>query len=485
MQRRWWSWVGAVMTMALSLRFVLTRLRPVVLRPTADATGELRGDDTALGVRRLIVSDLHLGGGDRLDDFNADSQLVEFIQLYAMTEPTELILAGDTFEFLQVTLSDVPDFEWTGRAAQRRLEAIIAAHPLVIQALAGFVRKPGNYLTLLIGNHDFELHYQTAKNLLRQRFGLAPEDERLRFCTRYVGDGMFIEHGNQFEPWNSFVRFEGISQPFELVRGTFAVKSVINPLERSPLPVAPFIDNVKPSSAFLWHLLSVAHLRDWQVVRFVTHGVVLAVRSMLVPLAYRRSETLNESATTVRHLVNQRRLRQALDTVRRVTEGRSQRQRETVPPYLMAHIERESRRQLLREVREFNVAVLREMVKIAHDTSYQDTVLFICGHTHMAQHVIMNERQTYINVGTWTDVVIDLTTGRRQNQRCPFLSVRYDAKGNLVNEFLVWRSPHTPPTPWSPESIGRPRLLQRTQNPVPFATDGVTITAWNNEGESE
>ena len=485
MQRRWWSWIGAVMTMALSLRFVLTRLRPVVLRPTADATGELLGDDTALGVRRLIVSDLHLGGGDRLDDFNADSQLVDFVQLYAMTEPTELILAGDTFEFLQVTLSDVPDFEWTGQAAQRRLDAIMAAHPQVIQALAAFVRKPGNYLTIMIGNHDFELHYQTAKKLLRQKLGLDPADERLRFCTRYFGDGMFIEHGNQFEPWNSFVRFEGISQPFELVRGTFAVKSVINPLERSPLPLAPLIDNVKPSSAFLWHLLSVAHLRDWQVVRFVTRGVVMAIRSMLVPLAYRRSETLNESATTVRHLENQRRLRRALDTVRRVSEGRATRQRETVPPYLMAHIERESRRQLLREVREFNVAVLREMVKIAHNTTYQDTVLFICGHTHMAQQVIMNERQTYINVGTWTDVVTDLTTGRRQNQRCPFLSVRYDPKGNVVHEFLVWRNPNTPPTPWSPESIGRPRLLRRTQNPVRFATDGVTITSWNNEGETE
>jgi hypothetical protein len=151
----------------------------------------------------------------------------------------------------------------------------------------------------------------------------------------------------------------------------------------------------------------------------------------------------------------------------------------------MAHIERESRRQLLREVREFNVAVLREMVKIAHNTTYQDTVLFICGHTHMAQQVIMNERQTYINVGTWTDVVTDLTTGRRQNQRCPFLSVRYDQKGNVLHEFLVWRSPNTPPTPWSPESVGRNRLLRRTPNPVRFATDGATITSWNNEGETE
>ncbi|MCX6014984.1 MAG: hypothetical protein NT020_05270 [Chloroflexales bacterium] len=485
MQRRWWSWIGAVMTMVLSLRFVLTRLRPVVLRPTADATGELLGDDTAFGVRRLIVSDLHLGGGDRLDDFNADSQFVDFVQLYAMTEPTELILAGDTFEFLQVTLNDVPDFEWTGRSAQRRLAAIIAAHPLVIQVLATFVRKRGNYLTFVIGNHDFELHYQTAKNLLRQKLGLAPEDERLRFCTRYFGDGMFIEHGNQFEPWNSFVRFEGISQPFELVRGTFAVKSVINPLERSPLPVAPYIDNVKPSSAFLWYLLSLAQLRDLQVVRFVAHGVILTVRSMLVPLAYRRSETLNESATTVRHLENQRRLRRALDTVRRVIERRTARQRETVPPYLMAHIERESRRQLIREVREFNVTVLHEMVKIAHDKTYQDTVLFICGHTHVAQQVIMNERQTYVNLGTWTDVITDLNTGRRQNQRCPFLSVRYDQEGNVIHEFLVWRSPNIPPTLWSPESIGRPRLVRRSQNPARFATDGVTITSWKNEGETE
>lgn len=483
MLRRWWSIVGAIATMVLSIRYVLTRVRPVVLRPTGDSTPELGGAETTLGIRRIIVSDLHLGAGDRLDDFNADREFAEFVREYVMNQPTELILAGDTFEFLQVELPDIPDFEWSGRAAERRLEVILDAHPLVVHALNEFIRTPGCYLTLLVGNHDFEIHYRSAKALLRRKLHLTVDDARLRFAIRYHGDGVFIEHGNQFEQWNSFVRFEGISQPFELVRGTYAVKSVINTLERAPLPIAPYIDNVKPSSAFLWHLLGLTRLRDWQVVSFVMRGVFMAIRSMLMPLSYRKSEELIESATSVRHLENQRRLQRAIDTMRRVIERRTERRSDTVPPYLMAHIERESRRQLLREVREFNVSVLREMVKIAHAPQHRDTVLFVCGHTHLAQHVPFNERQTYVNVGTWTDVVIDIATGKRQHQRCPFLQVDY-FEGKMQYEFLVWRGMQMEPTPWSPEAIGRPRLLRRTTTPARFRSDGVTITAWKQGGDS-
>lgn len=485
MQRRWWSWLGAIMTMVLSVRFVLTRVRPIVLRPTADATHELNGDATALGIRRIVVSDLHLGAGDRMDDFHADADFAEFVQEFVMGPPTELILSGDTFEFLQVVLDDINDFEWSSRAAVRRLETIMAAHPLVLDALAAFVHGQGNYLTIMVGNHDFELHYESAKELIRTRLGVTADNERLRFCIRYFGDGLYIEHGNQFEPWNSFVRFEGISQPFELVRGTLAVKSVINPLERSPLPVAPLIDNVKPSSAFLWHLLSVPNLRDMQVVSFVLRGVGMSIRSMLLPLTYRRSEDVRQSATTVRHLENQRRLRRAIDSLRRIVNRRRATDDDAVPPYLMAHIERESRKQLLREVREFNVSVLREMVKVAHAAPYQHTALFVCGHTHMAQYVRINERQTYVNIGTWTDVVTDLATGRRQQQRCPFLCVQYDPMGTVSHEFLVWRGRDTPPTAWAPEAKASEPVQRRAQVPVHFAEDGVTITAWHDEGETQ
>lgn len=484
MQRRWWSWLGAIATMILSIRYVLTNVRPVVLHPTADATAELLPDVTTLGIRRIIVSDLHLGAGDRLDDFHADSELADFIRTYTMTEPTELILAGDTFEFLQVSLPDVGDFEWTARAAERRLQTILDAHPLVINALTEFVRRPHNVLTLLIGNHDFEMHYQSAKALLRRRLFLTSDDARLRFGIRYHGDGIFIEHGNQFEQYNSFVRFEGISQPFELVRGTLAVKTVINPLERAPLPIAPYIDNVKPSSAFLWHLLGLARLRDWQVVLFVLRGVLLTVRSLLVPLSYRKSESMSDAPKSVRHLENQRRLQRLIDSARRVFDRRQpQPSLDVVPAYLMSHIERESRRQLLHEVREFNVAVLREMVQLAHTPAYQHTGVFVCGHTHMAQHVPINERQTYVNVGTWTDIVVDMSTGKRQQQRCPFLQVHY-RDGVATHEFLVWRGSTQEVVPWVPESLGRPRLVRKGQTPARFGSDGVTITAWE-QGEDE
>ena len=172
MIRRWWSWFGALMTALLTIRYLLSRVRPVVLNPTEHHTDELNGALTTLGIRRIVVSDLHLGAGDRLDDFNADREFADFVTTFVIGEPTELILAGDTFEFLQVTLPDVPDFEWTPRAAERRLAAILDAHPIVLDALVQFIRHDGMYLTFLVGNHDFEIHYRSAKRALASRMGV-------------------------------------------------------------------------------------------------------------------------------------------------------------------------------------------------------------------------------------------------------------------------------------------------------------------------
>jgi UDP-2,3-diacylglucosamine pyrophosphatase LpxH len=483
MIRQWWRWIGALMTTFLTLRYIVTRVRPVVLKPTEHTTEELSGPVTALGIRRIVVSDLHLGSGDRLDDFNSDREFAQFVSHYAASEPTELILAGDTFEFLQVVLPDIPDFEWSPRAAQRRLHAILDAHPLVVDALVRFIRTDGMYVTMMVGNHDFELHYRTAKQALYTRFGLVVDDPRLRFCIRYIGEGIFIEHGNQFESWNSFVRFDGISQPFELVRGTLAVKMVINPLERSPLPIAPYIDNVKPSSAFLWHLLGLGRLRDVQIIRFVLWAFVLTIRSMLIPLAYRKSESFDESITSVRHLQNQRRLSRVLETTRRVIERGTERPVAATPPYLVNHIERESKRQLQREMREFNVAVLRQVVHIAHQPRHEHTRLFVCGHTHMAQQMPFNERQTYVNVGTWTDVVLDITTGKRQQQRCPFLEIRVDGAGGVDHRFAVWRGTDTPPTDWAPEAYGKQLRQRPVQTVARTEAEAGTIPELNSEGE--
>src|SRR5690606_11507759 len=125
-----------------------------------------------------------------------------------------------------------------------------------------FLEAPDNLITVLIGNHDFEMHYAAAKYVLYETLALDPASSRLRFGIKYQGGGIYIEHGNQYDEWNRFLNFEGISEPFEVVRGTRVVKEVINHLEDDPLEVAPLIDNVKPTSAFFWYMLSLSRLRQ-------------------------------------------------------------------------------------------------------------------------------------------------------------------------------------------------------------------------------
>ncbi len=67
------------------LRWLIIRLRRVLLLPTVDSTTPITAEQVAPHMRRLIASDIHMGGGDRLDDFEGDGELVDFIHSYAMS----------------------------------------------------------------------------------------------------------------------------------------------------------------------------------------------------------------------------------------------------------------------------------------------------------------------------------------------------------------------------------------------------------------
>ena len=471
------------------LRWLAIRLRRVLLLPTEDTTPPITPGEVRPRIRRLILSDLHMSAGDRLDDFDADAELIAFIRAYAIrAEPVELILAGDTFEFLQVRLPGLGDYEWSGAAAEQRLRAILSAHADVIAALRDFVAQPNNQLTLLIGNHDFELHYAAAKALVRDALDLAPEDKRLRFGLSYEGGGIYLEHGNQFDEWNYFVHFEGISEPFEVVRGTRVVKDVINPLEDDPLDVAPMVDNVKPTSAFFWYMLSLPRLRQPAVRRYVVRGLLRLFRTVALPRAYRRTvlqvreELLGAPGQTIERELALKAVYE-LDPdmqaaaaanhggvapevkIRRRAGGplaesrrkaglaqafmrRLARDREPSEAAL-AQIEREAGRQLRREIREFKGALLRGMVRIAAGPERGHNTLFVCGHTHRAEIVELNERQVYVNTGTWTPIIRDIQANRRQEQRFPFLEVQYlEGDERPVGRLLVWQGLGIEPRPW-------------------------------------
>lgn len=437
----------------ITARWAAVWLRRTLLHSTEDTTPPIDHDQVAPRMRRVIVSDLHLGAGDRLDDFDADADLAAFVRSYVMrAEPTELILAGDTFEFLQVRLADLGDYEWSGEAAVRRLAVILGAHPEPIAALREFVARPGCQLTLLIGNHDFELHYRAAKSRLRQELGLAEDDPRLRFGLTYTGGGIYVDHGMQFDPWNRFVRVEGISEPFEVVRGTRMVKEVINPLEDDPTEAAPLIDNVKPVSAFFWYMLSLPRLRQPHVRRFVARALLWLFRTNALPRLYywrpaldpvasgqsRRASGLLSQVSTLFGRIRPAALIRLL-----IRQPPSQRSEAAI-----AEVQREATRQLRREIREFEDAFVRAFARIAASPDQSENYLFVCGHTHGAQVVGLNERQTYVNTGTWTTIVTDIFTNQREAQRFPFLEVSYPDGAAPVGRLLVWQGAGSTPAPW-------------------------------------
>lgn len=449
------AWVVAA---AFGARWLFLRLRRIVLTPTPFTTPPIGPELVDPRRRRIVISDVHMGGGDRLDDFDDDAALIAFIDQYvAGPEPTELILAGDTVEFLQVRLPGLDDDEYSDQAAATRLEAIVGAHAGVFAALARFIADPRHQLTVLIGNHDFELHFPAAKARFAAAVGLSLADPRLRFGVSYHGGGIYIVHGNQFDGWNRFVHFDGVSKPFEVVRGTQLVKEVINDLEDDPLPYAPLIDNVKPTSAFFWYLVAMPRLRSTPSRRFLARGVAGFLQVVMWPTPHQMPITGRGPGGPL----SAPPLRALWRTVARFRRGRVARQREVArqvgavagavapPDEVIDQVQSEAVRQVEREQRAFNDRFAREMLRIARRPEHRGDTLFICGHTHLAMAEPLGRGQVYLNTGTWTEIIYDLATMRRQEQRFPFLEIAYpDGAVAPQGRLLVWAGADDAPLAW-------------------------------------
>jgi UDP-2,3-diacylglucosamine pyrophosphatase LpxH len=471
-----------ILLSAFATRWIFLHLRRVLLQPTPYNTPPIGPEEVPPRMRRLVLSDLHLGGGDRLDDFDDDEELVAFLDSYACGgDPTELILNGDTLELLQVRLPDLDDDEYSDEAAARRCDSVVAAHPLVFAALARFVAEPNNLVTVLIGNHDFELHYPGAKARFATALGLEPNDRRLRFGVSYHGGGIYLVHGNQFDDWNRFLYFDGISEPFEVVRGTQLVKEVINDLEDDPLPIAPLIDNVKPISAFFWYLVSLPRLRIPEARRFTFRGVTGFLQVVAWPTPHQMPITglgpggpLSAPAlgTIWRWVarIRRRRVERNRQVARQVGEVAGAVQ---PPGEVIDQVQSEANRQVEREIQAFNDRFTREIARIARSPEHRGDSLFVCGHTHIARVVPLGGDQHYINTGTWTEIIYDVATMRRQEQRFPFLEIRYPEGDRPDGRLMVWVGTDETPRPWVAGQRLAEALERRAAQPPTGAADRV------------
>ncbi|MFW6113908.1 MAG: metallophosphoesterase, partial [Actinomycetota bacterium] len=165
---------------------------------------------------RYIISDLHLGAGDYLDDFNQDASFEFFLESIARRRSSELIINGDFIDFVAVTLEEDTNRPFsrlgcTEDESLRKLERVLEAHPRVIASMREFIDR-GHRVVLIPGNHDIDLFWPKVRDRLLEELG-EPGSDNFHFESSgvYRKGGLHVEHGNQYFADSVF---ENFTNPF-------------------------------------------------------------------------------------------------------------------------------------------------------------------------------------------------------------------------------------------------------------------------------
>lgn len=280
----------------------------------------------------VVVSDLHLSEGRHPDtrklapteDFFFDGEFSRFLEGFdsGSPEPVHLIINGDLFDFLQVSITR-EEIERSdhlrGLSEQEKayickygaktdelstiikLEKIARGHPVFFDSLHNFIAK-GNRLTIIIGNHDIELFWPGVQECFLR---LVRVDElalnaanggdlaaNVRFSPWFYYDRdyrFYAEHGNQYEELNSFRHFLYPVLPrrrseINLPVGSLFVRYLLNKVEN----INPFADNIKPNTKYIAWVLRNNPLNLPRLLKLLGQFVVALAKS------FRRSGSLSK-----------------------------------------------------------------------------------------------------------------------------------------------------------------------------------------------
>lgn len=163
-----------------------------------------------------VVSDLHLGAGDYLDDFDRDDGFIELVREIGGRRGAELIINGDFIDFVAVNLgkSSAGPFSRLGSTegeSLARLERVLAAHGDLFISLRVFMEK-GHRIVLVPGNHDVDLFWPHVRDRLLEELG-EPDSDHFHFESSgiYRSGSLYVEHGNQYYADSVF---EDFTHPF-------------------------------------------------------------------------------------------------------------------------------------------------------------------------------------------------------------------------------------------------------------------------------
>jgi UDP-2,3-diacylglucosamine pyrophosphatase LpxH len=308
---------------------------------------------------KLVVSDFHLGKGryfrdgsqNILEDFIYDREFSEFLQYYRTGDyadaEVELILNGDILNLLQIDYYGVHTHLFTERSQIYAVRKVTQGHPEFFMALRRWCSTPGHTIAYVIGNHDVGMLFTGAQKVFSEAAG----GEVRFFPSHYHFDGVWVEHGQQYE---RFARVN-LSRPF-ITRG---VPEPVLDLPWGSLFVAVFMPRLKQERG---HLDKVRPFGDFMVWSLI-HDFWWSLRSGIRTVFFTLQSLIFKTRYQLRKSVRER-----WDLWREIA--------------------------LYPSFEKFAFKILDE-----HDVN---AVIF--GHTHILAYRQYREGKEYFNEGTWNEV---------------------------------------------------------------------------------
>ncbi len=207
----------------------------------------------------VVLSDIEIGAGGVTDDFPQSAALADYLQRY--NEPpwrdiaVDLVLNGDTFDFLKVDVDGAYPRHITAEVALAKLSRVHAAHGAFFDGLRAFAEHSSapRRIYFIVGNHDPELLFVAVQSRIKALIG-GRVDAHFPGFSVAIGD-LWIEHGSQADPLFAmnphrlFGSHHGrriLNLPF----GTVGIIDVALPMH----PELHFLDRLRPREAVMERL---------------------------------------------------------------------------------------------------------------------------------------------------------------------------------------------------------------------------------------
>jgi UDP-2,3-diacylglucosamine pyrophosphatase LpxH len=217
-----------------------------------------------------FISDLHFGGDGQLQVCDYTEEFIAFLrQLAAREADVELIIAGDTFGF----------WELTGIEGTAQLDEIIKHHTRIFEQFRATGEKIK--ITLMVGNHDYDLACYPEFISMLASYNITL-DLALAVVRELKGRKIWVEHGQQIDPYNAATEYGNKNA---LPLGYFITESLVSGASKySVFGASDWLKDIRS--------VDVRQIPDWLVSNYFYNEMNVFLRWLLLPFLLLLTVTL-------------------------------------------------------------------------------------------------------------------------------------------------------------------------------------------------